>query len=180
MRYVIVSVVKNNAGNFNNNLRYEIFNKFGIKYSKLPAHFTIKSPFETDNISNLEILLDDFAKYNKSTPYKILGYDNFDDRVIYMNVIMSTYGKLVHDNLIDKLSSLPYITFDSHDGKNKVFHVTVCSKKIKTVFNILWEYIYSIPCSFECEFDNISLYKWQDNTWKLHKEVLLKKDISNN
>ena len=49
MRYVVVSVVKGEAGNFNNNLRKEVYEKFNAKSSKLPAHFTIKSPFETDN-----------------------------------------------------------------------------------------------------------------------------------
>ena len=51
MRYVIVSVVKGKAGNFNNNLRKEVFQKFNAKSSKLPAHFTIKAPFEYDDIS---------------------------------------------------------------------------------------------------------------------------------
>ena len=27
--------------------------------------------------------------------------------------------------------------------------------------------------SFDCEFDNISVYKWENNTWVLHKEFLL-------
>ena len=34
----------------NANLRKEVFEKFGAKSSKLPAHFTIKSPFEADDI----------------------------------------------------------------------------------------------------------------------------------
>ena len=36
MRYVIVSVVKGKAGDFNNNLRREVFQKLGAKSSKLP------------------------------------------------------------------------------------------------------------------------------------------------
>ncbi|MGL5348508.1 MAG: 2'-5' RNA ligase family protein [Peptostreptococcaceae bacterium] len=178
MRYVIVSVVKENAGDFNNNLRKEIFNKFGIKSSKLPAHFTIKSPFEANNIDDLEILLDNFSKSYVSTPYKLRGYDRFDNRVIYMKVIMSTLAKNVHNNLIEDLSSLPYINFDSHNGKDKVFHITVCSKKITNVFDELLQYISKIPCNFECNFDNICIYKWHNNTWKLHKEFELKKDTS--
>ena len=57
MRYVIVSVVKGKAGNFNNNLRKEVFQKFNAKSSKLPAHFTIKAPFEYDDIEELEEVL---------------------------------------------------------------------------------------------------------------------------
>lgn len=173
MRYVIASVVKGKAGDFNNNLRKNIFKIFGIKSSKLPAHFTIKAPFEADNINDLEILLDDFSKNYKATSYKIDGYDRFDNRVIFMKVIMSPEGKKVHDNLIDSLSSLPYIKFDSHDGKDKIFHITISSKKIQKIFHNLWSYITQFPCNFQCKFDNICIYKWEDDTWKLHKEFKL-------
>ena len=84
MRYVIVSKVNGPAGFFNNNLRKDVFQKFNAKSSKLPAHFTIKSPFESDNISDLEVILKNFADKNKKQRYTIKGYDHFDDRVIYM------------------------------------------------------------------------------------------------
>ena len=134
MRYVVVSVVKDNAGNFNNNLRKEVYEKFSAKSSKLPAHFTIKSPFETNDISELDSLLEKFCNENFSVPYKIKGYDHFDDRVIFMKVNMSEEGKILHDKLIDKMSTIDYINFDKLDGKNKIFHVTISSKKIKNIF----------------------------------------------
>lgn len=173
MRYVIVSVVKGKAGNFNNNLRKKVFEKFGAKSSKLPAHFTIKAPFEADDISDLENVLNDFSKNHKSTPYKIKGYDRFDNRVIFMKVLMSKEGQDVHDNLIDSLSKVPYIKFDSHDGKDKIFHVTISSKKIQKIFNDLLDYVTPINCDFDCSFDNVCIYKWDDNTWKIHKEYEL-------
>ena len=175
MRYVVVSVVKGEAGNFNNNLKKEVYEKFNAKSSKLPAHFTIKSPFETDNIVQLENTLDKFSKENYSAPYKIKGYDHFDDRVIFVKVIMSKEGKILHDNLIDSMSSIDYINFDKLDGKNKIFHITISSKKIKNIFNDLLNYVSYIPCDFNCNFDNICIYKWENNTWVLHKEYLLKK-----
>ena len=175
IRYVVVSVVKGEAGNFNNNLRKEVYEKFNAKSSKLPAHFTIKSPFETDNIVQLENTLDKFSKENYSAPYKIKGYDHFDDRVIFVKVIMSKEGKILHDNLIDSMSSIDYINFDKLDGKNKIFHITISSKKIKNIFNDLLNYVSYIPCDFNCNFDNICIYKWENNTWVLHKEYLLKK-----
>ena len=173
MRYVIASVVKGDAGNFNNNLRKEVFEKFKARSSKLPAHFTIKAPFESDDITNLENILDDFCKCHSSKDYKIKGYDNFDDRVIFMKVLMSNEGKLMHDELIDYLSNIDYLDFSKEDGKDKVFHVTISSKKIRNIFNDLWDYVSSIPCDFDCSFDNICIYKWVDNTWVLHKEYLL-------
>lgn len=173
MRYVIVSVVKGNAGDFNNNLRKEVFEKFKAKSSKLPAHFTIKAPFESDDINDLESILDNFSKSYNSSEYKIKGYDHFDDRVIFMKVLMSDEGKIIHDKLIDDLNKINYLDFSKEDGKDKVFHVTISSKKIRNIFNKLWDYVFLIPCDFDCHFDNICIYKWVDNTWILHKEYSL-------
>lgn len=173
MRYVIVSIVKGKAGKFNNLLRKEVFEKLGAKSSKLPAHFTIKSPFESENISFLEDTLSDFSRKHKSCNYNIKGYGHFDNRVIYMDVIMSIEGKILHDELIDELDKINYISFKPTEGKDKIFHVTVSSKKIQNIFDKLWSYVSVIPCDFNCNFDNICIYKWENNTWKLHKEYSL-------
>ena len=169
MRYVIVSIVNGPAGDFNNKMRKNVFDKFKAKSSKLPAHFTIKSPFEWDNIDDLENIIDKFSKTYKRAPYKIQGYNHFDNRVIYMDVKMSKEAKEIHDRLIDDLDILSYINFDKHDGKNKIFHVTISSKKIQKIYDELWNYVNQFTCDFNCNFDNICIYKWEDNTWKLHK-----------
>ena len=69
MRYVIVSVVKGEAGNFNNNLRKEVFEKFHAKSSKLPAHFTIKAPFECENTDYMDNIIENFCKKHKKALY---------------------------------------------------------------------------------------------------------------
>lgn len=174
MRYVIISVVKGSAGEFNNKLRKELFSKFKVKSSKLPAHFTIKSPFEYNGcISDLEECINNFCKYENPEGYTIEGYNHFDNRVIYMDVNMSDKGKALHDKLVDKLDKIPYINFTEIDGKNKIFHVTLSSKKIQSIYDILWDYINKYKCNFNCKFDNISIYKWENNTWVLHKEYTI-------
>lgn len=176
MRYVIVSVIKGEAGKFNNNIRKEVFEKFKAKSSKLPAHFTIKAPFEYDgDITKLESTLERFTSKEKATSLLINGYDHFEDRVIYMKVDMSKEGKEVHDKLIDKLSRFSYINFNKKDGKDKIFHVTISSKKLPPKYNDVWNYVKDIPCEFNCFFDNISIFKWEGNTWHLHKEYELNK-----
>ena len=176
MRYVVVSVVKGEAGEFNNRLRKDIFMKFKAKSSKLPAHFTIKAPFEYDgDISDLEDCIKKVCSNEKITPFKIEGYNHFDNRVIYMNVNMSQSAKKVHDKLIDSMNKIAYIKFKESDGKSKIFHVTISSKKIQNIYERLWDYVTKIPCNCNCKFDNICIYKWEDNTWVLHKEFLFER-----
>ena len=135
MRYVIVSVVKGDAGNFNNNLRKEVFEKFHAKSSKLPAHFTIKAPFECDLIDEVDNVMENFCNNHNKAKYTLEDYGHFDNRVVYMKVHMSEEGKILHSNLIDELEKIDFINFQSYDGKNKVFHVTISSKKIKSPQN---------------------------------------------
>ena len=97
-------------------------------------------------------------------------YNHFDDRVIYMDVNMSKEGKEVHDKLIDLLDKFEYINFNKKDGKDKVFHVTLTSKKVPPIFNDLWNYVNLYSFNFNCYFDNISIFKWEDRTWKLYRE----------
>lgn len=169
MRYVIVSIVKGQAGDFNNKIRKDVFDKFKARSSKLPAHFTIKAPFECDNINDLENIIHKFSTAHSKSPYKIEGYNHFDNRVIYMDVKMSKEAKEIHDKLIDDLNTLPYINFDKNDGKNKIFHITITSKKIQKIYDKLWNYVNQFNCDFNCYFDNICIYKWENNTWVLHK-----------
>ncbi|WP_040211140.1 2'-5' RNA ligase family protein [Clostridium polynesiense] len=173
MRYVIVSKVKGAAGSFNEKIKREVLNKFNAKSSKLPAHFTIKAPFESEDISRIEHAIEEFCKTHKKTPYIIKNYDHFEDRVIYMKVILPKKGRQTHDDLIESLSSVSMLTFKENEGKDKIFHVTIASKKIRDKFKEIWDYVNNFPCEYECDFDNISIYRWVDNTWKLYREFEL-------
>lgn len=175
LRYVIVCVVKGEAGNFNNEMRRDILKKFNAKSSKLPAHFTIKAPFEYEgSTKELEKELYKFSKERKKAPFVMNKYNHFDDRVIYMDVNMSKEGKELHDDLIDVLSKFDYIKFNKKDGKNKIFHVTITSKKVPPIYDELWNYVNLYNFNFHCYFDNISIFKWEDKTWKLYREYRLK------
>ena len=175
MRYVVVCDVGGEGGQFNNKLRREVYEKLGVKSSSLPAHFTIKAPFEKEgSIEELENLLDSFCKTEHAAPFTLNGYDHFEDRVIYMHVDMSEEGQIMHNRLIDRMSEIPYILFDKKDGKDKIFHVTVSSKKVAPIYNILWQYVHQYPCHYECMFDNISIYRWDHSKWILHKRYELK------
>ncbi|BBF42161.1 hypothetical protein lbkm_0843 [Lachnospiraceae bacterium KM106-2] len=171
MRYVLVAVVRGLAGEKNNALRKRVREKFGAKSSTLPAHFTIKAPFECeeDNMEELKKGLREFVVREKAEPYQIKGYSHFDRRVIFMDVFMSKEAKAVHDRLIDFLETFPKMQCGKKDGKDKKFHVTVASKRIQAIYDELWSYVQQYPCEFNCSFDNISLYRWGTTKWVLEE-----------
>lgn len=175
MRYVIVSVVRGEAGKFNEELRKEVLADFGVKSSKLPAHITLKAPFEYDgSISELEDAIEEFALENQGEEYKIEGFKSFDDRVIYMNVIDNEQIRNLHKRFIEKIEKIKFINLGNKEGKKAIFHITISSKKLSPKFDEVWNYVNERKCSFTAKYDNITIYKWQNNTWELHKTFMLK------
>ena len=142
-RYVIVCAIGGAALKFHEKLTSSVCYKFNKKRTKLPAHFTIKAPFETDKIEEAENVLERFSADNRKTPIKLKGYGKFREDVIYMAVEMSPEAKKVHDDLISQLDKIPWMKFKSNEGKNKVFHCTIVSKKIKDNFKDIWKYAVS-------------------------------------
>ena len=152
MRYVVVTVADGEAGVFNKKLSAEAFEKFKVKSSKLPAHITLKAPFETEE--PIEVLEEAIEKY--------------------MNVIENKEMRDFHKGFVKAIKEVNYISFGSHEGENAIFHVTVSSKKVSFVFDEMWQWINQFNCNYNVLLNNISIYKWQDNTWKLHKRFELK------
>lgn len=175
MRYVIVSVVEGEAGIFNEEIRREVFEKFKAKSSKLPAHITVKAPFEYDkDITELEFIIESFCSENKKVKYSINGYGVFDKRAIYMKIIDNKELRDLHKNFIESIGKINYISFGNHEGAEAIFHITIASKKIRDTFNEIWNYVNESNCSFEEEFSNISIFKWEENTWKIYKKYSFK------
>lgn len=172
-RYVIVCAIGGEALKFHDKLTNDVCYKFNKKRTKLPAHFTIKAPFETDKIEDITNILNKFSKSNYKSPIKIEGYGTFREDVVYMDIKMSSQAKKVHDDFIDELEKVPWIKFKHNEGKNKVFHCTVVSKRIKDRFKEIWDYVNKYTCNFNEYFDNISLYQWKNNTWTLVKKYKL-------
>lgn len=42
------------------------------------------------------------------------------------------------------------------------------------LFKEAFNYFNENPYKFNCYLDNICIYKWEDNTWNLHKEFIIK------
>lgn len=176
MRYVLACNINGEAAKLNSKLAVDLKYKFNAGRSKLGAHFTIKAPFETDekNIIELKNILEKFKNDFKSYEMTISGFDKFREDVIYMAVKPSKEAKDVHDKLIDELKNLPWLEWKRNEGKDKIFHCTIVSKRVRENFKEIWDYVNKHECNFKSSFDNITLYRWEKNTWILDESYKLK------
>jgi 2'-5' RNA ligase len=175
MRYVIVYLIEGEALKFHEKLTNDICSRFNVKRQRLPAHFTIKAPFETEEIDELEKLTEEFCLDNKVADIKIQDFGHFQKNVVYMDVLPSSEAIKVHDNYIDLIQTLPWLEWKSNEGKGRIFHCTLISKIPYGVFADIWAYIVKINCSFKLSFDNISILLWEKDKWNLYKQYKFKK-----
>lgn len=124
----------------------------------LPAHFTLKYEFETDDISGVEQVLEKFSQNNTAQPVNIGGFDSFTDKVVFIKVQLSQKAQEVFGKLIDTLQEIHWMQWKEHDGKTMHFHSTVaeeCGAKKEAILNFLQDK----KQDFETKFDNITIFQ---------------------
>ena len=173
MRYVIVCLLKGQVLDFHEAIVNQVCKKFDVRRQRLPAHFTIKAPFETDNIKEIEKLTEEFCSKNVKTSLKIEGFGHFRDNVIFMDIHPSRDAFKVHDKYIDELKKLSWLEWKQNEGENKKFHCTIVSKRIREKFNDIWKYVLNYEANFETYFDNISILIWRNYRWETYREYKL-------
>lgn len=169
-RYVIVCLIKDEALEFHEKLVADVCTRFMVKRQRLPAHFTIKAPFETDKIKEIEKLTEDFCIQHSKSNITLRDYGHFRESVVYMNVQPSKESIKIHDQYIDKLSEIKWLQWKGNEGKGRIFHCTVVSKLFKDKFKEVRDYVNKFPFCFEQYFDNITILCWERDRWVTYKE----------
>lgn len=175
MRYVIVCLIKGEALQYHEKLVEEICFKHKVKRQRLPAHFTIKAPFETEHIADIEELTAKYCENTAKTEISIKDFDHFRDSVVFMDVRPSAQAVKVHDDYIDLLRKVPWLEWKSNEGKGKVFHCTLVTKLFPEKFQPIWEQVSRLNCDFHTYFDNISILRWEKDRWITYKEFIFSK-----
>lgn len=173
-RYVIVCLLKDDVLDFHEKLVGEVCSKYKVRPQKLPAHFTIKAPFETDNIKEVENILESFVKERKKEALEISSFDHFRDAVVFMRVLPSKEAVEIHDQFIDKLKNLSWLDWKPHEGKEKIYHCTIVSRLKPDKFHPIWDYVNKYNPQFQTYFDNIAILKWNGERWETYREYLFK------
>ncbi len=173
-RFVIVCLLKGETLKFHEKLVEDVCYKYKVKRQKLPAHFTIKAPFETNNIEEIEKVIEKFVESKNKEKILIDGFDHFRTDVVFMKVIPSNDALKLHDDFIDELKKIPWLGWKKHEGKGKTFHCTIVTRIMEDKFNPIWDYVNNYNPQFNTYFDNISILKWQDFRWITYREYTLK------
>ena len=177
MKYVIVYLIKGEAEEYHQKLIKEVGPKFGENYvveNPLPSHVTLKSPFETDKIEEVEEILSEFVKTQNPHDIELEGFDNFNNFVAFLKTDFSKEATHIQNNLIDSLKKLKWIKLHEHDTKWHP-HVTISYGNTEESFNQIWNYLKTLETpKFNLKFDNITLLRKPKEHWEIYKEFEIK------
>lgn len=98
------------------------FNEPYLLNNPIPAHVTLKYPFEGKNIHEIENLLKNFVKKNKKTKIKVRKINNFHNKVVFLQFDFSKKAKTVFRNLIKTLHKIKWLEWNSFDDIEGKFH----------------------------------------------------------
>jgi 2'-5' RNA ligase len=177
MIYIVNCKLRTGFDEYQKALVNAIYEKFGLeitKEEKLPAHFTLKYWFETENIRKIESVFEKFARTHKKTPVSVGRVNSFPPKVIFIDVRLSDDAKKVFFELINELRKIPWMPWDKYDAENLHFHSTIaeeCNEK----YGAVMKFIQSKELQqFDCWFDNITIMKNVGGTkyfgkWEVYK-----------
>ncbi len=175
MKYLIATLIKGDAGLYQQRLAYSIAEKFDVKGAvkrKIPAHITLKYSFETEDIKYIENCIEKFCKSHEKCKYQLKSFNHFDNEVIFIDVIPSMEMKKMYFDFIKYIKDNTNLELKEFDGKTH-FHSTIAHKDIKDKFNEIWSFASKENPNFDVFFDNISILKLVDDVWQIHKEYSL-------
>ncbi len=175
MKYFIGHLIKGEAKKYQEKLISEISSNFCIRSLNgfVPAHFTVKAPFESYDVSPIEELLGEVCGRGKVSDVKIDGIGNFHKRIIYLNGRSSSGVVKFIDGLNDELRKIGWMQFGKYDLIEDNLHGTLARVKDNKQFDDVMGFLANERPYFEFGFDNISIFQKRKNGWEVYKEFKL-------
>lgn len=179
-KYLICYALPPAVAQYHNNAVADVSARFQTKplNQRIPPHATIKIPFDTERIEEVEAATAAFAGEHVSAPMRIDGFGAFRRNVIYMNIDPSDAAhKLVHDYLAYLSEEVPWLPFYKYDREKKL-HATIAKRDIEASFDEIWRYLHEMyDPHFDIALDNLTILKNENKRWYVHKRFNIVSDI---
>lgn len=123
-------------------LKTNITKNFGVSRRKIVPHITLAGPLHTNDEKRLVKEIVDICKKYESVKFKISGFDNFENRVIYVNIKPSEELQSLRLEIAEQLYK--FCELSEFDTQSKfTFHATLVFKDIQRKFDRIWNYLQS-------------------------------------
>jgi 2'-5' RNA ligase len=180
MRYFVGYLIEGEAAYYYNYITTELSEKFHIKNlsERIQPHFTIKPPFESDNIEEFKKLLSQITADQKVFPICLKNFGRYstDSPTFFIsgNALKNNLKQI--ETIVDQLE--PY-------GNNKkslfkrpiTLHCSVARHLLTEQSEEIWNYLQTLPPpQFDLKFDNLAFFRWKNTHWEID-EIFRFKDV---
>jgi calcineurin-like phosphoesterase family protein/2'-5' RNA ligase len=121
-------------------LKTNITEKFGVTRRKIVPHITIAGPVSTRDEKRLLGEIVDVCKKYDLVKFRMDGFDNFEDRVIFVKINPSQELKNLRLDIAQRLYKFCDTTKFDRD-EYFTFHATLVLKDIQRKFDRIWDYV---------------------------------------
>ncbi len=170
MKYFIAYLLSGEVKTAHEALTNEITDRFGVfrLNDHIPPHVTLKSPFETDHIDDVEKTLSSFADHYPRAEMRLWGFGAFGREVLYIPVLASQEARSTIHHFTKVLRTIQWMQFEEFDIEKKL-HATVAHRGIEEKFDEIWNFLSTQKFEFSVELDNVSILKKERDRWAVHQ-----------
>jgi 2'-5' RNA ligase len=161
MRYILPCLLPSPVREYHQALVDELAARFDLRMTQrqgIPAHFTLKYHFETDDIAPVETLLADFARGHAAAPVTVGHFGHFDENVVFATVTFSPAAQMLLEALGTALRHLPWMPWSPHDGAQLRPHMTLV-EDCRARFGEVWRHLAGRARQFPAALDNLTLLR---------------------
>lgn len=171
MKYFIGYELQGEARDYHIKLSDNLVSRFNLrKLSEyIPPHITLKAPFETESIGEVNALLEQFSHAHRKSLLYFRDFGNFSPHSVYLKVFAPVETLKVTSELKERLARISWMTFEDLEKKS-IFHSSVARRIPEESFEDLWKYVSSLPQpDIKARFDNVSIFVRDGDHWKTNR-----------
>jgi 2'-5' RNA ligase len=172
MKYFVGYHIGGEAERYYEDLCADLSRRFGIEdlSRRLPAHCTIKPPFDADDVSGIEAKLASLAGALEPTPVLMEGFGHFGTRTIFMPIL---YGPDTRTQVADMLEVLDVPLRTDRPAGDFALHVSLARFLTPPLFSSIWNYVEKLEKpQFGLQFDNMTLFEHNGRRWNIAESYM--------
>ncbi len=171
MQYMVAHLLREPIKSYHETLATALSSRFltSSVLDRIVSHITLKAPFEHSNAEEIITALDACIKTLKPIPFDIVGFDHFNNRVLFLSCRAPEESLILAKTIVQSLQTIPGITSSPYDGAG-TFHVTLAYARDEKEGRAMRAYLAELPePRLESAFDNVALLKKVEGKWYVER-----------
>ena len=149
----------------------ELSNRMADRFKQKPIseridpHFTLKSPFETENVTDIAEITRAFTQKEYQETVRLGGFEHFNSRVIFVDAHAPKQTHMQLRRLQDKLRTVPWLDFWGNEFPLTLHATLVRARNPQQGKEMLAYLKKEQPKYFDLLIDNVTLLQKYDGKW---------------